>query len=74
MKFGMSITGGKNMSIPPKLEYELEILTLEKNIDQFKQLGMQTEMLQCRLDYCRNQFDTLAKADAEKRIERDSKN
>lgn len=62
------------MSIPPKLEYELEILTLTKNIEKFKHAGLHTENLESRLDFCRAQFDALVLAEANRCIENNSNN
>ena len=70
MYSGTNVTGELDMSIPQKMEYELEILTLAKNIEKFKQLGLKSENLQSRLDYCLKQFDELLLSESNQRIER----
>jgi hypothetical protein len=47
------------MDFDTSLELQLEILTLVKNIKQFKKYGWSTENLQNRLKFCRSKQKVL---------------
>ena len=47
------------MDFDTNLELQLEILTLDKNIMQFKKYGWSTDNLQKRLKFCRSKQNAL---------------
>ena len=51
------------MDLDTKLELQLEILTLEQNIKQFREEGWNTENLKQRLMICLNKLKALNTAD-----------
>ena len=51
------------MDLDTKLELQLEILTLEQNIKQFREEGWNTENLKQRLMICLNKLNALNTAD-----------
>ena len=51
------------MDFDKNLELQLEILTLVKNIKQFKKYGWNTEKLQKRLRFCRTKQKALNVSD-----------
>ncbi len=42
-----------------KLELEFEIVTLSHNIEKFRKMGIRTESMQARLNFCQSEFNKL---------------
>lgn len=51
------------MDLDTKLELQLEILTLDRNIKQFKKNGWSTENMKARLKACRSKLKKLITTD-----------